>query len=77
MVYSRAMFAKDYTFTKRHLGLLLLAIGILGFIAIIGIDVLDAGRQGGIGPAQRLGLGAMALLAIIGMTLIPLGNAPA
>ncbi|MBC7810009.1 MAG: hypothetical protein H7175_02625 [Burkholderiales bacterium] len=71
------MFAKDYTFTKRHLGLLLLAIGILGFIAIIGIDVLDAGRQGGIGPAQRLGLGAMALLAIIGMTLIPLGNAPA
>jgi hypothetical protein len=77
MLYSGPMFAKDYTFTKRHLGLLLLIIGGLGFLAIIGIDILDAGRQGGIGPAQRLGLGAMALLALIGLTLIPLGNASA
>jgi hypothetical protein len=71
------MFGKDYTFTKRHLGLLLLIIGVLGFLAIFGIDVLDAGRQGGIGPAQRLGLGAMSALAIIGLSLIPLGSTPA
>ena len=77
MLYSCPMFGKDYTFTKRHLGLLLLIIGVLGFVAIIGIDVLDAGRQGGIGPAQRLGLGAMLLLSCIGLSLIPLVNAPA
>lgn len=71
------MFSKDYTFSKRHLGLLLLLIGISGFVAIIGIDVLDVGREGGIGPAQRLALGAMAALALIGLTLVPLGNAPA
>lgn len=51
--------------------------GALGFVAIIGIDVLDVGREGGIGPAQRIALGLMVAIALVGITLIPLKNAPA
>ena len=38
--------------------------GILGVIAILSIDLLDAGREGGIGPAQRVGLGLMIVIDI-------------
>jgi hypothetical protein len=65
------------TLTKRHLGLLLLLIGVGGFAAILSIDLLDVGREGGIGPAQQIALGGMLLLAFIGLTLLPLGKAPA
>lgn len=70
-------FSEDYTFSKRHLGILMTAIGILGFLAIIAIDVLDVGREGGIGPAQRLALLAMIGIALVGLSLIPLGDDPA
>lgn len=63
--------------TKRELGWLLLVGGILGFLAILAIDILDAGREGGIGPAQQIALGLMALGALLGLSLIPLGDAPA
>ena len=72
-----AMFRNDFTLSKRQLGLLLIAAGAAGFAAILSVDLFDAGRQGGIGPAQRIGLGLMVGLALIGLTLIPLGNAPA
>jgi hypothetical protein len=62
----------QFTFTKRLLGVVLVAGGIVGFIAIIGIDVLDVGRQGGIGPAQQLALIACAAISVLGLTLIPL-----
>jgi len=71
------MLSNHFTLTKRHLGILLLAGGILAFVAIIGIDVLDIGREGGIGPAQQVALGVSLLLALLGLTLIPLGNTPA
>ncbi|GAB4509054.1 MAG: hypothetical protein OHK0046_03310 [Anaerolineae bacterium] len=67
----------DFTLTKRHLGLLCLLIGVVGFVGILGIDILDAGREGGIGPAQRIALGLMVALALLGLTLIPLGDDPA
>lgn len=63
--------------TKRQLGILLLIGGIIGFLGIIAIDVLDVGREGGIGPAQRIALGLMVALALIGLTLIPLKDVPA
>lgn len=63
--------------TKRQLGILLLIGGIIGFLGIIAIDVLDVGREGGIGPAQRIALGLMVALALIGLTLTPLKDAPA
>ena len=74
MLYSRLMFRLNFTFTKRQLGFLLLIIGIVGFCTIIGIDVIDAGREGGVGPVQRVALLVMALTAVIGLSLIPLGD---
>ncbi len=68
------MLSDHFTFTKRHLGLLLLIGGVLGFLGILAIDLLDVGREGGIGPAQQIALGLMAAFALIGLTLIPLGN---
>ncbi|MBC7870426.1 MAG: hypothetical protein H7Y09_06265 [Chitinophagaceae bacterium] len=68
------MFKNDFTFTKRQLGLLLLIIGTIGFAAVVGIDLVDAGREGGIGPVQRVALGTLALMAVLGLSLIPLGN---
>jgi len=63
--------------TKRQLGLLLLIGGVIGFLGIIAIDVLDVGREGGIGPAQRIALGLMVGLALLGLTLIPMKDTPA
>ena len=69
------MFTKSLT--KRQLGWLMVIGGGLGFVAIIAIDVLDVGREGGIGPAQRIALGLMLAVALLGVTLIPLKDTPA
>lgn len=71
------MFRKDFTFTKRQFGFFCVIAGILGFAGIFGIDLLDAGREGGIGPAQRVALGLMVGLVLLGLTLVPLGDDPA
>lgn len=71
------MLRNDFTLSKRQLGLLLIIGGVAGFAAILGIDILDAGREGGIGPAQQIALGLMIVLALVGLTLIPLGKTPA
>lgn len=71
------MFSEHFTLSKRWLGLLLTLGGALGFAAIIGVDLLDAGREGGIGPAQQLALVLMTLAVLIGLSLIPLGDHPA
>ena len=67
----------DEGITKRQLGFGLAVIGAVGFLAILSIDLLDVGRQGGIGPAQSLALLLMAALSLAGLSLIPLGDAPA
>lgn len=77
VVYFRLMFSNHFTFTKRQLGWLLLVGGIVVFAGIISIDLLDAGREGGIGPAQQLALAVSAGAALLGLTLIPLGDTPA
>lgn len=75
MLYSPAMF--NQPLTKRQLGLLLLIGGIVGFSGIIAIDLIDIGREGGVGPAQQIALGLTAALALIGLTLLPLKDTPA
>ncbi len=71
------MFSRDYTVTKRQLGIAFVAIGIVGILGVLAIDILQVGRQGGIGPAQAFALFVMVALLIVGLTLIPLGDAPA
>jgi hypothetical protein len=73
----RYFFSKDFTVTKRHLGIFLLLAGIAGFAGILAIDVLNVGREGGIGPAQKAALGLCVAMAVLGVTLIPLGDTPA
>ncbi len=76
-LYTSRMFSKDFTFTKRQLGILMLVVGSIGFVVIIGVDVLNAGREGGIGPAQQIALIESVAMALIGASLIPLGDDPA
>ncbi len=64
----------DRPLSKREIGLLCVAIGVISFLVVIGVDIVDAGREGGIGPAQRLAMAGTATLTIIGLTLIPLGD---
>ncbi len=71
------MLSEDFTISKRQLGIMLVIIGFLGAVGILAIDVLNAGQQGGIGPAQAFALGIMIVIAVIGLTLIPLGDTPA
>lgn len=71
------MLNHNFYFTKRQLGLLLLLLGTVGFIGVFAIDVVDAGREGGIGPVQRVALGALMLTALLGLSMIPLGDDPA
>jgi hypothetical protein len=71
------MLRNDFTLTKRHIGWLLLLGGAAAFIGILSIDLLDIGREGGIGPAQQMALAVSALAALLGLTLIPLGSTPA
>ena len=71
------MLSEDYTITKRQLGILLIIVGFLGAGAILAVDVVHAGQQGGIGPAQAFALGIMAVVVFLGVTLIPLGDDPA
>lgn len=71
------MLSKDFTITKRQLGIMLLIIGFLGAVGILAVDILNAGQQGGIGPAQTFALAIMIVVAVIGLSLIPLGDTPA
>lgn len=73
----RYILTDRFTVSKRQLGIVLLIIGIIGFIGIFALDFVGGGREGGIGPAQRAALILMACIAIFGMTLIPLGDTPA
>ena len=63
--------------TKRQLGLVFLFLGIAALLGLLAGDWLGAGRFSGIGPIQKLLMVAAGLIALIGISLIPLGNKPA
>jgi hypothetical protein len=71
------MFRRDFTVTKRQLGLILCLIGGLAFVGLLSLDVIFSGREGGIGPAQRQALIASVGLFLTGLTLLPIKNTPA
>jgi hypothetical protein len=67
----------DTPLTKRQLGWLVIAGGILLAFAGLGADLLGAGRFSGLGPAQRQALVAAGLIIAFGITFLPLGQRPA
>jgi hypothetical protein len=71
------MFSNHFTFSKRGLGWLLVGGAVLGILGVLAVDILDVGREGGIGPAQQIALALSVVVGLIGLTLIPLGKDPA
>lgn len=63
--------------TKKWLGIGFAAAGLLFVIALLAVDLLEAGDYQGIGPAQQLGLLLGGGVFLLGLTLIPLGDRPA
>ena len=63
--------------TKRQMGLGFTAAGLVALIAVLAVDLLQAGNFEGFGPMQRMALVAAVLLFLVGLTLIPFGNRPA
>jgi hypothetical protein len=62
--------------TKRQLGLLFIAAGILGAVGLLGLDIVR-GRFGDFGPTQILAVAGCAFVVVVGLTLLPLGDRPA
>jgi hypothetical protein len=63
--------------SKRQLGIVISAAGLLLAIGTLAVDWLGAGNEAGIGPMQRLALLASGALILVGLTLVPLGSRPA
>ena len=63
--------------TKKQLGVAFILLGLTAAIALLAVDLLEAGNFQGIGPAQRLALAGAGILILVGLSLIPLGDRPA
>jgi hypothetical protein len=63
--------------TKRQLGLIFIALAAAAVAASFLYDFLGGGQFQGIGPAQRLGLLGAVVLALVGLSLLPMGDRPA
>jgi hypothetical protein len=70
------MLRTDFTLTKRHLGLILMAAGLGLVVIMLAAEWLDS-QSGGFGTLQKMGVMVGALSLIAGCTLLPLGNRPA
>lgn len=70
------IFSAEFTLTKRHLGLLLLAGGLVLIVGMVAAEWLDS-QSGGFGTVQKLGLLAGIAATLIGLSLLPLGSQPA
>lgn len=63
--------------TKRQLGIGFVAMGLLGIVAILAIDLFRAGEFSGIGPLQSAALLGSVSAILVGLTLLPFGDRPA
>ncbi len=72
----RGFFSEDFTFTKRHLGVMLLAAGVMIVVAMAAAEVFVS-TTAGIGTMQRLGFLVGGVSTAVGLTLLPLGSRPA
>jgi hypothetical protein len=63
--------------TKKQLGITFIAVGVLGILGSLAVDIMSAGNFQGIGPMQRLSLLGFGLVLFVGITLLPFGDRPA
>jgi hypothetical protein len=63
--------------TKRQLGLIFVGLGLAAVLGSFAVDLVGAGQFQGIGPAQQRILIVSALVVLVGLTLLPLGDRPA
>ena len=59
--------------TKRQLGYLFIAIGLLVMAGAIGANLIG-GRDAGFGPFQAIGIGGGVVIILMAIPLIKLGN---
>ena len=63
--------------TKRMVGIALALLGLAAIGGTIAVDLLNAGKWSGLGPAQQLAIAVGLTLSLVGLSLIPLGDRPA
>jgi hypothetical protein len=63
--------------TKRQLGIAFIVLGTAALLAVLAVELLDAGRHPGVGPVQQIALFAAGLVILVGASLLPLGKRPA
>ena len=62
--------------TKRQLGTLFIAMGVLVLIGVFAANFIG-GRDAGFGPFQFIGLGGGVVIIVMALPLIKLGDKPA
>jgi hypothetical protein len=72
-----ATMLRDLPLTKRQLGMLIAAAGVLAAVAAVAVDLVGAGSFRGIGPTQLKVLCASALIVLFGLSFLPAGSRPA
>jgi hypothetical protein len=60
--------------TKRMVGIALALLGLAIAGATLAVDLIGAGKWGGLGPAQQVALVVGVALSLTGLSLIPLGD---
>ena len=63
--------------TKRQLGIVVIAFGLLVVLGTVAVDFVGAGKWGGFGPLQRIGIGLSLAAVAVGCVLVRLGDRPA
>ena len=63
--------------TKRQLGIVVITLGLLAALGTIAVDFIGAGKWGGFGPLQRIGISLGIATIAVGLILVRLGNRPA
>jgi hypothetical protein len=65
---------ESFVITKRLLGLGFILLGGGAIVGMLALNLLGLTAHSGIGPAQQRAMLAAAVVVVVGITLLPLGN---